>query len=327
METNAPKSETQLYATHLEHTLKELQRKVDEHEAELRRLRASTDEEAPLSPEGQASVIRTALEDMNNSEPFLPSPGSALPALIALRKTHQTIAQSRAHHGTRAPEVDRLKRQVESDTANLRDHQLLAEALGARVESLRIQLEAESETRPEEGARKRVKELETKVSNYDAETARLMRALLAFIESHLATMLAAEELGGPVVGNVMDLDPKDLAAGFNAQGKLGKAKEGAASHDKRQRRLDEIWGMTDAQGARNADEVPEVAAAGKEMQQLLEELLNALTEAKGDNSASYVKLGRESAAARFLVRSKVAQFHPKDATRLRLVDFGRELED
>jgi hypothetical protein len=28
-----------------------------------------------------------------------------------------------------------------------------------------------------------------------------------------------------------------------------------------------------------------------------------------------------------LVRAKVAQFHPKDARRLRLIDFGRELDD
>ena len=40
----------------------------------------------------------------------------------------------------------------------------------------------------------------------------------------------------------------------------------------------------------------------------------------------YINLNRESAAARFLVRAKVAAFHPKDARRLRLVDFGRDLE-
>jgi hypothetical protein len=41
----------------------------------------------------------------------------------------------------------------------------------------------------------------------------------------------------------------------------------------------------------------------------------------------YVDLQRDSAAARFLVRAKVAQFHPRDAGRIRLIDFGRQLDD
>lgn len=41
----------------------------------------------------------------------------------------------------------------------------------------------------------------------------------------------------------------------------------------------------------------------------------------------YYPLERESAASRFLVRAKVAQFHPKDAKKLRLIDFGKELDD
>jgi hypothetical protein len=63
------------------------------------------------------------------------------------------------------------------------------------------------------------------------------------------------------------------------------------------------------------------------MRELTEQLMNKLVEAGGDTSAAYVELPRETAAARFLVRSKVAMFHPKDARRLRLVDFGRDLED
>ena len=55
-----------------------------------------------------------------------------------------------------------------------------------------------------------------------------------------------------------------------------------------------------------------------EMHSLLDDLLEAGT--------SYIDLPRDSAASRFLVRSKVAQFHPRDARRLRLVDFGRSLD-
>lgn len=277
-----------------------------------------------MPPEGQASVIKSALEDVTNSEPFLPFPGSVLPALVALRKTHQTIVESNAYLASQGSEDERAKRQLEVDRANLKDQQLLTDALSARIQSLREELHSQAELRPEDGAKKRVEELKAKKKNYDKETSKLMKSLLAFIDNHLAPMLAAEELGGPVVGDAMDLDPEDLAAGFNAQGKLKKAK-GGANADKQQRRIDDIWG-TGGERAGQGEAGDEAAAAGREMRQLTEELLNTLVEAKGDNSASYVTLARESAAARFLVRSKVAQFHPKDATRLRLVDFGRELE-
>ena len=60
------------------------------------------------------------------------------------------------------------------------------------------------------------------------------------------------------------------------------------------------------------------------MRDLLEQLLDAAMEA---GSGVYVHIQRESAASRFLVRAKVAQLHPKDAKRIRLVDFGRELDD
>ncbi|KND90126.1 hypothetical protein TOPH_05244 [Tolypocladium ophioglossoides CBS 100239] len=319
----SPNSEAQVYAANLEYSLKELQRKVREHETELEKIR-STQKETPLPPEGQASVIKSALEDVTNSEPFLPFPGSVLPALVALRKTHQTIVESNAYLASQRAENEQAQRQLEYDRANLKDQQLLTDALNARIQSLREELESQAELQPEDGAKKRVEELETNKKNYDKETSKLMKSLHVFIDGHLAAMLAAEELGGPVVGDAMGLGPEDLAAGFNAQGKPKKAKDGV-NQDKRQRRIDDIWGTGDQQ-AGQGDAGDEVAAAGREMRQLTEALLNALVEAKGDNSASYVTLARESAAARFLVRSKVAQFHPRDATRLRLVDFGRELE-
>lgn len=284
----------------------------------------------PQSVAGQARVIQTALKEVTDSDPFLPSPGSLLPALLALRKTHQTIQESNAYLAEQRASHEQLSRQLEADQARLKDQNLLGEALSARIQSLRDELDADTNVTPEEGARERLQELRSRKKTYDRETSKLMKVLLTFIDSQLAPMLAAEELGGPVVGDLMDIDNEDLAAGFNAQGKLNKAKEGPGQDDKRQRRIDEIWGQAggddDDVGAGGRRRQDEVTGAAAEMRQLTEELLNTLAEANGDNSASYVRLPRESAAARFLVRSKVAQFHPRDATRLRLVDFGRDLE-
>jgi hypothetical protein len=176
---------------------------------------------------------------------------------------------------------------------------------------------------PEDGLQRRIEELQEKKRRYDVGSKELFKALRSFIDDRLAAMLAAEELGGPVVGGIMNIDSEDLAAGFNAQGKLKKAKT-EVNEDKRQRLLDEIWNIS--VGGQGGQPVDEVTAAADEIKQLLQALIQQLEEAKGDNSGSYVLLPRESAAARFLVRSKVAQFHPKDAGRLRLVDFGRELQ-
>lgn len=216
--------------------------------------------------------------------------------------------------------MDREKRQLESDQAGLRDQSLLTEALNARISSLQDELASNAEMRPEDGARQRKEELRKKQTKYDKESRTLFRALNEFIDKHLAVMLAAEDFGGPVVGDLMDVEGEDISAGFNAQGKLKKPKEGAST-DKRQRRIDEMLG--DGESSRGETEV---VGAGREVKELIQALIEQLQQAKGDNAASYITLSRESAACRFLVRSKVAQFHPKDSSKLRLIDFGRDLE-
>jgi hypothetical protein len=159
-------------------------------------------------------------------------------------------------------------------------------------------------------------------------------------------MLAAEELGGPIVGEMMDVTPAVLAAGFSAQGKpkrtregKGKGKEkekGDVDGDRRQRRIDEIWGINpranadeDGERERGRDEKgewDERTAAAAEMRDLAEQLLNALLEKDETGTDGFIEIERDTAAVRFLVRSKVAQFHFKDARRLRLVDFEKDIE-
>ncbi|KAG6045620.1 hypothetical protein E4U39_002136 [Claviceps sp. Clav50 group G5] len=325
MDEQSRDAETDIYAANLDYTLRELQRKVREHQEELNSLRSTQHDLPLLTAEDQAIVIQNALTDINASEPFLPFAGSVLPALLALRRAHQTIIESRAYLESEAGAADSERKQLELDRTNLKDHHLLTEALSARISALREELRSKAEMRPEDSAREKMDGLREKRRKYVEETKSLMKALLDFNDNQLAPMLAAEELGGPVVGEMMEVDPDELAAGFNDKGKPIKAK--GADGDKRQRRLDEIWGTRNTRQQDRMDGDEEIATAGREMRDLMEELLNRLMQAKGDNSASYVTLERESAAARFLVRSTVAQFHPKDANRLRLIDFGRDLEN
>lgn len=273
-------------------------------------------------------AVANAYRAVAESSPLLPSHGSVLPALLALRRTHITTAESQVYAKSQGVSLDKAKRQLEHEKANLEDQKALQAALQRRVEKLRLGLETSETKTAEEIAQERLDELRQEKRDYDRETSKLLKSFNKFINEHLGTMLAAEELGGPVVGDLMDIDTDELEAGFNAQGRLKKTKA-TPDEDLRQRRIDDIWGSA---GARQPNkgrkrERDEGDAAGAELKDLTEQLLNSLMESAGDNSASYVEIPRETAASRFLVRSKVAQFHPKDATRLRLVDFGRELDD
>jgi len=279
--------------------------------------------------------MKIAFEDLSTSEPYLPFSDSVLPAILALKKTHESIAVSRAHLALQAPVLTEARKQLDTSRAALADQKALSTALAERVATLRADADGEMEQDPDELAQRRVDDLAERKKRYDHERHRLLKLLRDFVDGRLAPLLAAEQLGGPVVGDAMEVEGENLAAGFNAQGRPKKAKGSTADEDRRQRRLDEIWGAVrdDREGASGGrgggkeKEWDEVAAAGKEMKELVMLLLNQLIKAKGDKAASYIEVTRESAAARFLVRSKVAQLHPRDATRLRLVDFGHEIDD
>lgn len=173
-------------------------------------------------------------------------------------------------------------------------------------------------------AGERISELKKNIKETDAGTASLLRALKKFIDDPLASMLAAEQSGGPVAGDMMDVDSDDLEAGFNARGKRKKARADVTS-DKRQRKIDNMFVRGQDQDGKGEANLDKRAAAREEMQTLTEELMNMLMDSVGSSSDAYVNVSEESAAVRFLVRSKVAEFHPRDSKRLRLVDFGREI--
>lgn len=246
--------------------------------------------------------------------------------MLALRATNKTIEDSKACAKNIDADLTKTQKRLEKERSDLQDAKLITTALEDRIEALRSEIDEKSQKSPSQIARDMVRELQQKKSRYDKETSKLVKAFGKFVENHLAAMLAAEELGGPVVGEILDIDQGMLADGFGSRPKEKRNNE--APEDRRQRRIDEIWGARvegEDEGLENGWDEKRSAAA--EMKELTEQLLNNLAEAEGGGSGAYVALERESAAARFLVRSKVAQFHPKDARRIRMIDFGRELDD
>ena len=277
-----------------------------------------------VGPKKQLDAVAEAYRDVAASEPFLPFPDSVVPALVALRATNSTISESRKFLASQKLSLEEAQDRLEIEKANLADQNALTRALENRIQSLRQGIESRAAMSPNQVARERISELKKEVKETDADTASLLRSLKNFIDDPLASMLAAEQSGGPVAGDMMEVDSDDLEAGFNARGKRRKPKADATS-DKRQRKIDDMFGGGQDQGGQGEADPDKRAAAREEMQRLTEELMNELMDSGGSSSDAYVDVSEESAAVRFLVRSKVAEFHPRDSKRLRLVDFGREI--
>jgi len=274
----------------------------------------------------QLRVVKTAYEALRPLEPTLPQRDSSVPALLAIRNTQSLIAETETSITAVQQKLAQAKTQLDQEEADLRDARLITSALEKRIATLRTLKDDRSQRSPSQAAKELLQKQKKRKKTYENETRRLIRAFNDFTDEHLSAMLAAEELGGPVVGEMVDVDDTILGAGFNQQGKARKLRSSTSlDEEKRQRRIDEIWGRTDSGDADLNDARSEKEAAGAEMRALTEDLLNAAADER--TTSAYVELHRDSAAARFLVRAKVAQFHPRDARRLRLIDFGRELAE
>lgn len=278
----------------------------------------------------QLRTIAAAYEKLTPEKLDLPPPISIIPSLLATRMVTQTTKDIRSAIPSLEDQLQSLTRQVQKEESALSDAQLLKTKLSDRITRLRAQQNEQQHQPPQVRARELVDQKEAKVHSFAVETQRLQSRLDDFIDSHLAAMIAAEELGGPVVGDLLDVDETILEAGFTASGapsKLSSSKFTKAAQDKRQRRIDEIWGaqQPDDSMATDEGEVSAKIAAGNEITRLVAQLIRGL-EGESEDGV-YVRLERDSAAARFLVRSRVARFHGKDAGKLRMVDFGRELDE
>ncbi|KFY39562.1 hypothetical protein V494_03923 [Pseudogymnoascus sp. VKM F-4513 (FW-928)] len=330
MENTTSSRATSAHVARLDRTLKDLQGRVKEQEEALKKLRAAGKpfQEEPDSNKNvhlrQISQIKSAFEALTPVEPYTPPPDSPLPSLLALRTTHTTTSEAKSALAITKHDLSNVEQLLQKETADLEDGRLIETALQARVSALETTIEKHVQKPTAQVAKDMMRGLKNKKARYDMDTVTLVKSFNEFIHDHLAVMLAAEELGGPVVGELLDVDETNLEAGFNAQGKARKPK-GASSEVGRQRRIDEIWRQQPERERLAQEPWNETTAAATEMRELTELLLNNLVEADGGMNGGYVELDRESAAARFLVRSRVAQFHPKDARRLRLIDFGKDL--
>lgn len=269
----------------------------------------------------QLRTIKSAYTRLKPTAPFLPSKGSVLPALLAARTLQRNIEGTKEAIASTDDQVTRTEARLRREEGNLHDANLITKTMEARIERLRTQNEERSQKTPAQLAKELIAAKREQKQSYDEKMRQLGDDFHDFISDILAPMLAAEELGGPVVGDMPDVEEETLAVGFTKKGKAKSSKK-TPSDGLRQRKIDHIWGNKAVQ---DDEHLTEAGAADNEMRRLIEKLFATLVGPGGGKA--YYELERDSAASRFLVRAKIAQFHPKDAKRLRLIDFGRELDD
>lgn len=268
---------------------------------------------------------KKAYDALLQSETRLPSPGSPLPSLLAVDEASRLVKESKTSISLTAEKLSADRQRLKAEEANLRDAQLIKDGLEKRIERLKAEKSRQVQKTPAQLAHDLVKEQQEDIERLDTTTEELKTSLYKFVEDTLAPMLAAENLGGPTVGDAMEISDATLKAGYTSHGKPKKPKTPVVgATDSGQQRIDELVRRQTAQEG-NEQATPMTTPMNKREAAAVE--MRALLTALLDADYSYIDLPHESAASRFLVRAKVAQFHPRDARKLRLIDFGRSLVD
>ncbi|MCJ1463815.1 hypothetical protein MMC07_002424 [Pseudocyphellaria aurata] len=320
------------YEMRLNRALQQLREQVKQHQDALERPQVnpmSSSLEKPsqdtASRVRQLQVITAAYKSLTVAQPLLPSADSPLPALLALRSTHNLILQTQTLILATNKRTAEARTQLHQEKGDLHDAQLIFNALTQRAERLRSEYASRSQVSSKEMVEAMILDQQIRKRQYMKDLRSLVKAFNRFVEGHLAGMLAAEELNGPVVGDMMEVDGEASTAGFNQQAKPKKLRKDKTGNDfERKRQIDGIWGPSDRGDSTEARQRSETEAAGAAFRALTEDLLNAAADEEGLDP--YVDIPQETAPVRFLVRAKVAQFHPHNARRLRLVDFTRDFE-
>ena len=269
-------------------------------------------------------MVSAAYKSLIPTEPTLPSADSPLPALLALRSTLNVVHQSKENIRETNSKLKKAQAKMHYEGKTLNDACYIMSALERRIDKIQSQQAERSKQSVQDVAKLLITEQQERKVQYAKELRNLVRGFNKFVSEHLAVMLAAEDLGGPIVGDDLRLDDNTLKVGFTQLGKAKKlVEESQRTEEIRRRRNQEIWAEHENDG--DGEPRGEREAAAASLRNLTENLLNAT--ADQDHSSSYITVTRENAAVRFLVRAKVAELHPNDANKIRLLDFKTRPED
>ncbi|KAI5289980.1 hypothetical protein KEM54_002744 [Ascosphaera aggregata] len=309
------------YETRIDATLRALQEQSERQEKELEELRRTRTlhlpkpTSTPAERLAQTRRATAAYRALYEEKPFLPEVGSVAPDLLALRETAESVNGLKRAIALTADDLVNARERLRREEADLQDAKAINRGLHDRLAALRRNDGNDDTGEAASDPTRRLKQFKAQYRQQklelDEKTKKLHESLDEFIDQTLAAMLAAEELGGPPVGDQLSISDETLDIGYTSRGKERRNKMSAG--DVRQKKIDAMVNGDD--GHPNARVV-----AGDEFRDLLRRLIEALP------TSSYITLDRDCVASRFLVKAKIAQYHPRDSRRLRLIDVTRKFD-
>ena len=296
----------------------------------------------------QLHNIKNAFETLTPASPnavtLLP-PDSLFPGLLALRTVAQTVSNTRTAVQRTRKEIIYVQNELSRERVLLQDAREFGTNLKAQIGQISDLFGSRSST--ESGLNKHEEEedrvrtylfaaleaQEQRVGTIRQGTEHLKRAISLFSRERLAPILLEEELRRPDGGREPSVGSLNEANDYNDTG--CEEKEGLIPlrlsrkrkiQEKTLRQKDFSYSWNHVQykedsSLPNASLDPSIAQERvlQEIEQLIKDLVGAL---RSGDTGTYITLKRVSSQARYLVSAKIAEIHPKDATRLRLVDFG-----
>ncbi|KAK6351400.1 hypothetical protein TWF718_004560 [Orbilia javanica] len=319
------KSAEEQHRKTVRHDIKALDELIKKQEDAIRGLKSQIErlhKREEVTPQKIALAKTIALKDGSETYfdelPWLPEDDSAINTLLTLRSVLKVIEANRKGVMDGERKVEEMKKAVRREQGWVATAQEIENELERKIYELEGINRLPEPTKRRE--RKQIEAYENETKDMARVSARLTKELRKFVKDRLGAAIAVEEAGGPVTGsklNVVELrDYLDIEGG---DGKPGRRTKAVKAKERGQKRLDEIWGSRDEEGVTVSPE----EKAGEELLELIEKLVNTML---NEDPHAYTSLTRESAASRYLVRSFVATLHPKDALRIRLIDFGGKID-
>ena len=143
----------------------------------------------------QLDVVTAAYNALSSGDVQLPPPHSILPALLSLRNTVKSVECIKDSIKETTVSIERGRINLEEEKLGATRAQNLNSTLQARVEKLRLDMADVALKTDEELAREVVQEHSHRQDDYNVQQRRLVERLNAFIDDHLAQVIAAKDVG------------------------------------------------------------------------------------------------------------------------------------
>lgn len=176
----------------------------------------------PWSRLSQVQRAKRAYDSLLSSDNELPTPGTPLPSLLTIEEIFRLVKESKVSVSMTAEKLSTNRQRLKTEEANLQDAQAIRRGLEERITRIKSEKSKKQEKTPSQLAQEFIEQKQQKNEELDQDVEDMKSSLHKFVDGQLAAMLAAEDLGGPTVGDAMEIPDTMLEAGYTSHGKPKK---------------------------------------------------------------------------------------------------------